>query len=373
MRDAKRKHRKLKIVCSVLLILALLLGYNYIFGTSAICSYIEETVSPVTPLSGEHLTVGKDEADGFVTLTPATDRDIRVLHLTDLHLTCGYPTYFLDRAAVDAIYALVAASRPDLIILNGDSISPILISGATGNTMRIAEAIGTLFEKIGIPWTLVYGNHDREGFAGLAEISAYFESLPHCVFQTGPEGIDGYGNQVLKLLRPTGELRQALFLLDSNGGSFFGYDNVHENQVAWYRETAASLTARHGDFQAAMYLHIPVEEYATLAEKYRNGDPSVDKLYGENHESISYGTNYGLYAAAAESGVVRYMFFGHDHNNSMGLRDNETGIIMSFSMSIDFSAYPFTKFNSYQRGGNLLTLLPNGEMSFVQIPIDSLS
>ncbi len=372
MQETKKKHTRLKILCSVLLILALLLGGNYVIGTTAICSYIKESVEPVTPHSGTHLSIGRDDADGFTTLTPESDRDIRVLHLTDLHFTGGYPSYFLDRAAVDAIYTLVKETRPDLIILNGDSISPIIFTGATGNSMKIAEAIGTLFEEIGIPWTLVYGNHDREGFAGLDEISAYFESLPHCVFSRGPAEIDGYGNHVLKILRPTGELRQVLFLLDSNGGTPLGYDHVHENQVAWYRETAAALKARHGDYTAAMYLHIPVEEYATLLEKAEAGDPTVEKLYGENRESVSYGKNYGLYSAVAESGGVRYMFFGHDHVNSIGLRDNTTGITMSFSLSIDYSAYPFTKFQSSQRGGNLLTLHADGEMNFALVPIDGI-
>lgn len=375
---SKLKTKKKRIVAPVISVfLAIVIGYlsfNYVCGTDDIIEYIEKNVFPV---ESEHdFAVTRDEEDGFYTFqmqdVDAADTELRVLQLTDIHLTCGYPTYFLDVAAVDAVYELVRATRPDLIVLTGDIVSPIIFTGATGNSALIARAVGALFTRMQIPWTVIYGNHDSEGFMSKSELSDYYESLDYCLFQRGPHDIDGEGNTVIKVKNKDGSLRHALFFLDSHGGMPGGYDNPHENQVAWYKDTVDALFGRYGAFESILYQHIPPDQQRTLAERYENGDTRVECLYGELGKRVASGTDYGLYDALVEKGTTKHVFFGHDHTNLAAYRDTTDGITLSYSPSIDFSTYVFTRFTSYQRGGTVVNIGTDGSARVSQIYSDDL-
>lgn len=372
----KKRTLKKRILLAFFSVLAVMLlsffGWNYAFGTDAVLSYIEETVSSVESTHG--VKVSLDE-DGFYSISPEGDGELKILQLTDLHFSCGYITYALDCAAVDAIYAIVKETRPDLIVLTGDIISPIVFTGATGNSELMARAIGALFEKIEIPWTLVYGNHDDEGFMSKSELSEYFSAQPFSLFLKGPDTIDGEGNSVIKVKNEDGTLRHALFFLDSNGGSVTGYDNPHKNQIEWYKETVDRLRAEYGEFESVLYQHIPPKEMQTLADAYEKGDTNVEKLYGELVElnkRVAYGEDHGLYDALVLKGTTKYVFFGHDHTNLAAFRDKNDGIVLSYSPSIDFSAYPSTRFTSFQRGGTLVFLSKDGKARAEQIYSDAI-
>jgi len=371
----KRKVKK-RILLTFFSVFAVLLfsffGWNYAFGTDAVISYIEETVFPV---ESTHNVEAVLDGDGFYSLSVENDEELKILQLTDIHFSCGYPTYTLDCAAVDAIYTIVKKTRPDLIVLTGDIISPIVFTGATGNSSLMARAVATLFARMEIPWTILYGNHDDEGFMSRSELSAYFEAQPFSLFRKGPDTIDGEGNAVIKVKNQDGTLRHALFFLDSNGGSVTGYDNPHENQVAWYKETVDRLRAAYGEFESVLYQHIPPKQMQSLAERYEKGDTSVEKLYGELSElnkRVAYGEDHGLYDALVLKGTTKYVFFGHDHTNLAAFRDKEDGIVLSYSPSIDFSAYPSTRFTSFQRGGTLVFISAIGTARVEQIYSDTI-
>lgn len=376
--DSMKKKRTLKkrilwILLSVFAVLVLaFFGYNYAFGTDAVLSYIDETVSSVESTHSVKITL---DDDGFYSLSSEGDEDIKILQLTDIHFSCSYVTYMLDCAAVDAVYALVKETRPDLIVLTGDIISPIVYTGATGNSALMARAISALFAKMEIPWIFVYGNHDDEGFMSKAELSEYFAAQPFSLFLKGPDTIDGEGNSVIKVKNEDGTLRHALFFLDSNGGSVMGYDNPHENQIEWYKETVDRLRAAYGEFESVLYQHIPPKQMQTLADAYEKGDENVEKLYGELVElnkRVAYGEDHGLYDALLEKQTTKFVFFGHDHTNLAAFRDKNDGIVLSYSPSIDFSTYPSTRFTSFQRGGTLVFLSKDGKARTEQIYSDTL-
>ena len=68
------------------------------------------------------------------------------------------------------------------------------------------------------------------------------EEYKYCLFQSGPENVDGYGNHVIEVKNSQGIITQAMILIDSQAyvkdniiESIKGtYDNVHPNQVEWY-------------------------------------------------------------------------------------------------------------------------------------------
>jgi predicted MPP superfamily phosphohydrolase len=78
----------------------------------------------------------------------ASGRSIRILHLTDFHLSPEVPLSFLRQACLKAV-----AEKPDLICLTGDYITDHLAqAGEYAETLRILSAAAPTFA--------VAGNHD---------------------------------------------------------------------------------------------------------------------------------------------------------------------------------------------------------------------
>ena len=66
----------------------------------------------------ENQLVPEKDENGFWTFT--TDRDFKVLHLTDIHIGAGWMCHGKDLKALNAVAAMVTAEKPDLVIATGD-------------------------------------------------------------------------------------------------------------------------------------------------------------------------------------------------------------------------------------------------------------
>ena len=58
------------------------------------------------------------------TLRIPSDRDYKILQLTDLHLGFGIFSGKKDRLALAAVTELIRRTKPDLLVLTGDSVFP---------------------------------------------------------------------------------------------------------------------------------------------------------------------------------------------------------------------------------------------------------
>ena len=108
-------------------------------------------------------------------------------------------------------------------------------------------------ENLGVYWTVAFGNHDTEAYSKYdrAQIADFYENsgFKYCLFKSGPENIDGYGNNVINIKNSKGEITQSIFTFDSHAylnhdilGFGYNYDNIRESQVEWYRENIEKLT-----------------------------------------------------------------------------------------------------------------------------------
>ena len=91
-----------------------------------------------------------------------TDRDYKILQLTDLHLGFGMFSGKKDRLALAAVTELVRRTRPDLIVLTGDSVFPFFPKSGTMNNRKQAQKLLAFLDGFQIPYTFVFGNHDCE-------------------------------------------------------------------------------------------------------------------------------------------------------------------------------------------------------------------
>ena len=131
-----------------------------------------------------------------------TDKDYKILQLTDLHLGFGILSGKKDKLALSAVTKIIKKSRPDLIVLTGDSIFPFFPKSGTMNNGRQARILTAFMDRFKIPYTLCFGNHDCElgAFCNKDELADIFAEGKYCIFTKGNRYIYGVGNSLLILL-----------------------------------------------------------------------------------------------------------------------------------------------------------------------------
>ena len=306
------------------------------------------------------------------------DRDFRILQLTDLHLGVGLISKGRDRLALDAVRIIIKRSRPDMIVLTGDSVFPFLPKAGTLNNRKQAKKLMAFLDGFQIPYTLVFGNHDCEmgSTCNKEELAQLYKKGKYCIFTEGRRNLTGVGNFLIELVENSGKVLLPLVMLDSNmyreGGWFYsGFDCIKEDQVDWCMERLTALKKQDPDIKAMAFFHMPLREFKESYEKMKLGDKSV--LYrhgsvGEKNEYFGISKYEGtFFDRAAENGVIKWMFCGHDHLNTLSLIYK--GIQMTYGMSIDYLGYKGIKKSYIQRGGTLITRKVNGSVDIKMVPL----
>lgn len=323
-----------------------------------------------------------DEETGYWTFT--CDRDFRILQLTDVHIGGGFLSLGKDNKAINAVYDMVSYAKPDLVIVTGDMAYPVPFSSGSFNNMTPTKIFAQLMEQMGVYWAFGFGNHDTEVYSYYSreEIRDYYlnAGFKYCLFQRGPETVDGEGNYVINVKNSSGIITQSLFILDSHSyskGFFRDYDNLHQNQVDWYASEVNRLTEinkSHGAtdvIKSLMFFHIPLVEYKTAYDEYKNNGykdtDNVRYIYGiagEPDELICCGVNQdNMFEKMLELKSTQGVFVGHDHLNNFSLEYNggsgDYYIRLTYGLSIDYLAYFGIAKKTAQRGGTIITVRPD--------------
>ena len=309
------------------------------------------------------------------------DKDFKILQLTDLHLGFGIFSRKKDRLALRAVNRLVKKTKPDLIVLTGDSIFPFLPKAGTMNNKKQAQILIKFMDSFAIPYALVYGNHDCEMFSKYNKdrLADIYSNGQYSIFTKGNSDIYGVGNYFINLTDSLGRVVLPLVLLDSNmygeGGWFYsGFDCIHEDQADWCMDRLTALKKDNPDIKAMAFFHIPVNEFKEAYEKLKLGDKSVIYKHGNIGE---FDEHFGIpryegtfFNKAVDNGVIKWMFCGHDHLNTLSL--GYKGIQMTNGMSIDYMGYQGIAKRHSQRGGTLITRHSNGSIDINMVPLDNL-
>ena len=70
---------------------------------------------------------------------------------------------------------------------------------------------------------------------------------------------------------------------------------------------------------------------------------------------------------AVENGIIKWMFCGHDHLNTLSL--TYKGIRLTYGMSIDCLGYNGISKSYIQRGGTLITRKTDGSIGIKMVPL----
>lgn len=264
--------------------------------------------------------------------------DIRILQITDLHLTYGIDQR--DRKTFSLIRALAEAERYDLIVITGDlSMSPqgpILFS-------RLIR----FMESLGIPWTFVFGNHETD-FNSYEEYLKRIPETKHLLFKVGPKlEQGGYGNFQI-LFEKNGTPFYKLYMLDSKAeidpieGIEDDYDYLSFAQVNWYESHV-----QNDSVDSIVFMHIPLRQYI-LAENYV-GTFREKRVYAQSIDT-------GFFDAMVFHGRSKAVFVGHDHLNDFHFYLQ--GILLAYGRATGYNGY-----GDLEKGGRFIRISPTGELS----------
>ena len=391
-KKTKKGKKALKVLAIILVVILVFSGVSAVV-TSITNKGNTEKVNTYTAVEYENQLVPEKDENGNWTFT--TDRDFKVLQLTDIHIGAGWMCGKKDAMALNAVAAMITAEKPDLVVITGDTAYPVPFQAGTFNNLSSAKLFTTLMENLGVYWVICFGNHDTEAYSYYSreDISAFYESedLKYCLFQAGPEEVDGYGNQVINIKNSEGLITQSLYMFDSHSyinGDILGirwqYDNIHENQIEWYKETVAALNAQNqeildklgrdekADIKSSAFFHIPLDEQREAWYEYANNGfkdtENVKLIYGvagEGSKIVYSGVGEDeLFETMLDLGSTKAVFCGHDHYNNFSI--DYKGIRLTYGMSVDYLAYPGIYKIGSQRGCTVINYAPDGSFECSQ-------
>ncbi len=383
--------KKALIILAVIVSVIALISVAVFIVNKIHCGNMEKYIDGYGRVEYENqLTPTLDECGNYYF---TTDGDFKVMQLTDIHLGGGFLFSSGDKKAIHAVAAMIEVEKPDLVIVTGDISFAVPWSGTLDNSVAHGY-FKRLMENLGVYWTVTFGNHDSEKYnyhnrAAVADMYAD-DSLEFCLFTPDPDDVFGESNHIITVRNSLGLITSSYVMIDSNSytdkdifGLGWDYDNVHADQIEWYRSAIEYYTERNLDVYNAldtairpddfntdtilsyMYMHIPPEEMLKAYNDAKEGDITDSERYGIVGEGgqVVYSSAYPdeLFETVTELGSTKGIFFGHDHLNS--LRFTYEGVLLSYGYSIDYSAYAGG--TGYQRGCTLLTVTCSGEASLV--------
>ena len=232
--------------------------------------------------------------------------EFKIVQFTDTHIDLENNS---NVQVYETVTGILEIEGPDFVIFTGDIMTQ-------GSPQKAYDRLAAIFEKVKIPWAVVFGNHESENNTTRKVLADYLQSLPFCL---NSDIGDTYGNSnfVLEVKGKNKKTGALLYCMDSNTYSTLkptvdGYGWFDFSQINWYREKSKEFTlANDGNpLPALAFFHIPLPEYTDAWNNKVNPPMGV-----KNEDECSPDINTGMFSAMLESGDVMGTFVGHDHIN----------------------------------------------------------
>ena len=213
------------------------------------------------------------------------DGKFRIMQVADLQ-----DNAVLNPVAKDFLKAAIENEKPDLIVLTGDNFAGY--STGTNICHTIDKSLAkkaineymSIFEKYGIPVTMVPGNHDDDDIKLTKEEELAMYEKYDCFigYDADPE-MYGCGTHNIPIYSSKNAYKLAynLWMFDSNtyDEELGGYDYVHDDQVEWYVNKSNELKAANDGktVPSMVFQHIIVKEIYDILEEF-----NVSFFLGDN-------------------------------------------------------------------------------------------
>ncbi len=296
---------------------------------------------------------------------------------TIFHLTDCQDVYPANQTMVQFINHVLDKYDPDLVVLGGDNCVD-----DTGNIEAAITEIANIFVAKETYFTLVFGNHDREGDRGSNDVLlSYYKKAggKYCLAYDAVPALSGVGTHNLPIFSSKNLLKVAynLYMFDSGTSGYTdangngGYECVWEDQVKWFEATNNTYTALNGGevIPSMVFQHIIVGEvYEALYKEKSEVAISLDSRFVNGKEYDLTMADLSVikdgfmleapcpgvedsrqFEAMVEQGVVA-TFSGHDHINTFTIEYQGVDIVNTPGCT--FHSYG----QDYNRGGRIITL-----------------
>lgn len=257
------------------------------------------------------------------------DGNFKIVQFTDTHEGPGS-----DVRTLSLMDKILDAERPELALITGD-----IIDGKCRSRDDVEHAIKKIvqpMEKKGIPWAVIFGNHDDEhGRMTKKDMMKLYMSFKYNINQTDYESCNRIGNFNL-LVSASRQLKPVFNLYFLDSGKYAplligGYAWVTPAQINWYKNTAARLKNTYGTvLPSLMFIHIPLPEFISA---WKEGLVDGERLEKECSPKI----NSSLFKTLTNTRDVKGLFVGHDHlNNYCAVKEN---ILLGYAGSTGYEGY----------------------------------
>ena len=250
-----------------------------------------------------------------------------------------------QKETIEVIEKALDASKPDLVIFLGDNSAGWWRGVDREKTTAAIRKVIEPVDSRGVPFAIVFGNHDHEGLtdennkmteeeAKEFQLAVYRE-YPTCLAIEGEE-MTGCCNYNLLIKDKSGKNDVFnLWLMDSNPyAAEGGYGYVQPDQTAWYIKTSNELRKANGNkpLPSLLFQHICVPEVYELADEsisykagyVKGGSALFPNYYKASDKVIEGAFNEGpcpadiahnQFETWKQQGDIIGAFFGHDHVN----------------------------------------------------------
>ena len=274
----------------------------------------------------------KDPVEKATSVTLPEDGKLRVLQLTDLHLTA--PAWNAnDKQTLEWVRTAIRLSDPDVVAVTGDAAASIYWYRQRDKAIvEIAE----IMEEAQIPWMYTLGNHDGEWSwdtqqpvgrdneeQGNEEILEVLKGYKYSLMQKGDT--TGTGNYVIDVEDKDGNVVYGLINMDTHGKVFNedgsrgpGYMGLSNEQVQWYEREITALCERAGKtVNSALFMHVPLYEYQDALDNYPLWG-GFEQFTIQDHCYVPE-ENIGMYDKIVELGSTDFVTAGHDHDHNFAV------------------------------------------------------
>ena len=291
-------------------------------------------------ISGTAVAFAADKPAG--TLQFDKNGKFKILIFADIQ--DGFP---MEKDLIVFMNEALDKAQPDFVVFLGDNV----MGPESGDHDLDAyvkgydEALTPLVER-GIPFSLVFGNHDDETMPNLTkeQMLEIYQRYEGCMAYDAVPELHGTATHNLEVLSSDGShtafnmwfMDSGDYVYDENGEKLH-YDCVRKDQIEWYEQTSKALEEKNGaPVPSFMFQHIvpaDVAQQVMVTLPFHIGDLAhydmedgtavtyLPNIFGFESGMVGEGLcpsteNDGQWDAIAERGDVLACFFGHDHKNT---------------------------------------------------------
>jgi len=258
---------------------------------------------------------------------PTYHEDFTILQITDLHWSNSTPLNE-QKAYLNGMFTRIkehiSNNKIDLIEFTGDTFMLY--------NVNVVNTFIDYMNNLKIPYTMEWGNHDREGTVHPNWLSETFMKAQYCLYnEVDNDNLNGRGNYVINLRNQTGEVKWQLFNVDS-GSSYrkgstdvkLSYDWIRDEQYDWMKKEHDNVGA---SIPSLAFYHIAQSDFDTLYKGI--GNPSVTSK-SKFFKKEGFGASKNCVASEPyfKDCNVKGAFIGHCHANDITFTSDE-GMIFS--------------------------------------------